>query len=44
MLVDAAKEDKEEWVSITAKALGDFTVPLNFTAMLSGSAIVSKPK
>lgn len=40
-LIHAAREDKEEWVSITAKALGDFAVPLDFAAMLSGSAIVS---
>lgn len=37
----AAREDKEEWVSITAKALGNLDLPLDFDGMISGSAVVS---
>lgn len=36
----AAKEDKEEWVSITAKALDNFTAPLDLTAVMSSSSVV----
>jgi hypothetical protein len=37
----AAKEDKEEWVSITAKALDNFTAPLDLTAVMSSSSVVT---
>ena len=37
----AAREDKEEWVSMTARTLGDLQLPLDFHSMLSESAIVS---
>lgn len=36
----AAKEDKEEWVSITAKALDNFTAPLDLAAVMSSSSVV----
>ncbi len=37
----AAREDKEEWVSMTARAVGDLKLPLDFQSFLSSSAIVS---
>ena len=39
-LIEAAREDKEEWVSITAKALGTFDGSLDLRAVLDGSAVV----
>ena len=40
-LMAAAKEDKEEWVSITARSLGDFSAPLDLDAVMGSSSVVT---
>lgn len=37
----AAREDKEEWVGIIGKAVGNFDAPLDLEAVCNGSSIVS---
>lgn len=40
-LMAIAKDDKEEWVSITARSLGDFSAPLDLDAVMGSSSVVT---